>query len=527
MPLPTPTSIRRAADILCMAAFAIWITLPFPLVRPGFTWPDWRPLHTLADRFNLEVATHIGFRDALIRTHNSLCCALLGFSPSVSVVLGKDGWLFYDGHPLVEDASPVRDFRGRHPLPIGQLERLRWAYEDQYLWLREQGIRYLLVLIPSKPMIYPEHMTGSRRPGATTWRQQFTGYLRAHTEVPVLDTTEAILAAKARGPVFLPADSHWSHLGMFAGYTAILEALAAGDPRFSPLPAEAFDVQVATRRGGDLAALMNLEDAYVAQEVRMVPRARPRATLTPLSEDEHAVVVGGTGDPAQPTAVVYRDSFADELLPLLAEHFREVEFVWWRAGGAWRYSDGWQMAGIEEKQPDYVLHILSDRILERPIPYAPRIRHRALEARFTNATRTAYALAADGVSGLRAGRHATVVEDQGGWAVDARGPGARLVLPRLPDLDTHLPILRIAIRPPRHSILQLIEPAPPERFWRSEQERSLSRDALEQGTNVHYIPVVDPEVRQPLQLDLGPVAGRYRIVDLEIRCYPRDAPPGP
>ena len=510
--------------MLFVAMFGLWVVLPFPPARPGFVWPDWRPADTFTRRFNQEVATHIGFRDFLIRAHNELCCSLLGFAPSASVVLGKGGWLFYDGHPSIEDASPVRDFKGAHPLPVGQLERLRWAYQDQHEWLRNQGIRYLLVLLPSKPAVYPEHMPFRPLPGAVSWRRQLIDHLRAHTEVPVLDTTEAIIAAKSQGPVFYPADSHWSPLGMFAGYTAIMQALAAEDPRLSPLPMEAFETVVSMRRGGDLAALLKLEDRYVGPEIRWAPRGRIRAVLARSSDDAHATVTGGTGDPSQPTAMVYRDSFADELLPLLAEHFGRVEFVWWRAGGAWRYGDGWQMPGVEETQPDYVLHILADRILERPVPYAPRIRRWALEERFAAATRVAYAPAAGDPGGLRVGRHAALGEGEGAWVVEAREPGARIVLPRLPDLQSWLPILRIEIRPPRHSFLALVEPAPTERFWRTEQERRLSRDALERGRNVHYIPIVDPEIRQPLELDLGPVSGAYLIYSLEIRYYPRYAP---
>jgi hypothetical protein len=64
-------------------------------------------------------------------------------------------------------------------------------------------------------------------------------------------------------------------------------------------------------------------------------------------------------DPSRPVAIVFRDSFATALIPLLAEHFRQSTWLWTRTADP---------AEIETANPDYVIYEISERYLMASIP---------------------------------------------------------------------------------------------------------------------------------------------------------------
>jgi hypothetical protein len=64
----------------------------------------------------------------------------------------------------------------------------------------------------------------------------------------------------------------------------------------------------------------------------------------------------GTGDPSQPRAVVFRDSFANALIPFLSESFDRVLYVW---------QPDVHARVVEIEQPDVVIHEIAERFLSR------------------------------------------------------------------------------------------------------------------------------------------------------------------
>ena len=88
----------------------------------------WRPadLEKFASELKPYLRDNFGFRPALIHWHHLLKARLLGASSSPKVILGKDGWLFYNGEQVVEDYSCVS------PYGKEELDRLQRAFEQEH-----------------------------------------------------------------------------------------------------------------------------------------------------------------------------------------------------------------------------------------------------------------------------------------------------------------------------------------------------------------------------------------------------------
>jgi hypothetical protein len=80
-------------------------------------------------------------------------------------------------------------------------------------------------------------------------------------------------------------------------------------------------------------------------------------------------VVTGTGDPDQPTAVVFRDSFATALIPFLSNHFERVVY---------QLNPDIDPRLIAREVPDVVIHqIWAGRVYGREWGPSPSQRWRA------------------------------------------------------------------------------------------------------------------------------------------------------
>ena len=221
------------------------------------------------------------------------------------VYLGREGWLFY--RPDVDyvagagflDPAVLRE-RGRgsgiHPDPLPALVRFR---ED----LAARGIRLLVVPVPVKPVIEPEHLSVRRRangnPPQNPSFPQFLKELRQNG-IDALDITPVLAADKAAGgpPCFLKTDTHWSPrtVERAAELVAAQTRLVPGarDSAFRRGPSKI------VTNAGDLAVMLRLP---------------PRSTLFPKETVEIHPVTEAGGAPCRndPSAeiLVLGDSFTN------------------------------------------------------------------------------------------------------------------------------------------------------------------------------------------------------------------------
>ena len=221
------------------------------------------------------------------------------------VYLGRDGWLFYRpdvdyvAGPGFLDPAVLRE-RGKgsgiHPDPLPVLVRFRAD-------LAARGIQLLVVPVPVKPVIEPEHLSTRRHTnGNPPQNPSFPRFLEdlRRNGIDALDITPVLAADKAADgiPCFLKTDTHWFPRTV----ERAAELVAAGTRIVPGAPDSNF------RRGpskkvtntGDLAVMLRLP---------------PRSTLFPRETVEIHPVTEAGGSPwrADPAAeiLVLGDSFTN------------------------------------------------------------------------------------------------------------------------------------------------------------------------------------------------------------------------
>ena len=282
-------------------------------------------------------------------------------------MIGRDGWLFFRG----EDGKAIdRDYRGVLPYPADEPLRIAAEFKRRHDYVSALGIPYVVMIVPDKATIYPEYLPSWLTKVAPQTRlDRLYAALAAYPEITVLDLRPALAAAKVRERTYFKTDSHWNLVGATIGYEALAAVLKAKVPGFPAAPPERPPyVAGVDFYSGDLARMIGSRHAYREEDIAPIWKvlvnvdghcAKPvSAPANPPGADPE-ILIHVCDRPELPVALVYRDSMADALIPLLSENFRRVVYV----------TRPFERALVEHEHPDVVIEELVERNLHGRIAF--------------------------------------------------------------------------------------------------------------------------------------------------------------
>jgi alginate O-acetyltransferase complex protein AlgJ len=293
----------------------------FPHLTAG-----WSGLTGFASGFASWFTDHFAFRKDMVRWFGETRYFALGVSPTSSVVLGKDDFLFFAADESLDDYANVRAFDEK------ELTTWRESIVKTRDWCERHGIAYVFVAVPDKYEIYPEEFPETVQQLSPVPRiAQLYGAV-SDTRVAV-DVRPELMHAKTEERIYYLTDTHWNDRGAFAAYQPIIRALNAQNPAVGePWQRSDFDAPSEQIDGQDLAGMMGLTHVLHEDALPLVPRRPRRARVIEPKDVNPRESIGRlvTEIPGsnQPRAVIFRDSFANALVPFLSEHFSRAVYLW-------------------------------------------------------------------------------------------------------------------------------------------------------------------------------------------------------
>jgi len=332
--------------------------------RRASQWPPVSRLKSPAKfgaEFSQAFADRFGMRSALIVLQHWALVDVFGVSPVWNVMIGRDGWLIWLG----EDGQSLdRHYRGVRAVPDVEADAYVAEVKRRNEYLRARGIAYLTVIVPEKFTIYPEYLP--------TWVAQApTPSLLARTmdrlakdgTVPYVDLRPLLREAKGTTgpePLYYLTDTHWNLAGAGVGYMAIMrkvqELLPGRIPSIAP-PVRPSYVPGRDFYWGDLARVMGIPFRYLETDYLPLGRVRRdpgsvglRARL--MTPDRDAFKIYGQPASNLPRLLMYRDSMAIALMPMISENFSSSVYV---------NASALDKQQVADQHPDIVI----DEIIER------------------------------------------------------------------------------------------------------------------------------------------------------------------
>jgi alginate O-acetyltransferase complex protein AlgJ len=516
---------RRRSDVAIVALFVAALAAPHVdhLVRDDAARGPFRELRKAATRPKLALDVEslmrfpaayesywndaFGLRDLLLRLNGALDVFAFGISPSDAFVLGEDHWIF------VASENAIEGWRGAAPFAAGELAAWRAELEQRRAICEQHGARYLYVVAPDKTSIYPERLPKRFAPIGPSRLDQWLGYLRAESDVDILDLRPALRDAASHDRdgdhVYFELGSHWRTRGTLAACRAIFDHLRPAFDLKAPIDLEDHVLQPTSLHVDDVSRQLYVDGLLTQDPTWRVPRAPGRfETISRVGIPRRLTTRGP--DPAAPSAIVFHDSFGPYVEPYLAEAFSRLLMAW---------DGGFDPESIAAERPDLVIEIYVERALNRPIErVAAKAGAGTPASEFEAARDVRYRLDLEqGISPLVPLYGATVrVERDAGsafLAIDSRGALDALALPELAPLDTGRLWVRIDVEAPRDTRLAIYYQRADEGY---REEQRVTAD-LTAGRSVVHLPL-DAPLAGALLLSPGRAPGRYAIRALEIRA---------
>ena len=341
--------------ILMGAAFVApkWVRPPAiqenRILAPRPAWPkragELEAFRKAADTY---VADRFPARPHLIGLLNRVRM-LVGVSGSNRVIIGRDGWLFFD------DDSHLGSVRADPPMDGPEIRSWLMVLAGRTEALRARGIPYLVVAAPVKEAVYPQFGPAwFKGPSETRATLLLPKLVREADVGEVLYLYPPIAEATRRGAkTYSRHDTHWTGYGAYAGYVAIMQKLHGMGLTEGPKPLSDFTMIPAGAgpQPRDLALMLGVA-SFVQIDFPHIdnPTAVGRMRTTYLGDkrDWTAPQVIDTGEVGKPVLLMTRDSFSNELLPMLLPHFSRIIL-------AHNQDGSWRPDLIDRFKPDIVI----------------------------------------------------------------------------------------------------------------------------------------------------------------------------
>lgn len=314
-----------------------------------------KSLYILPDLYNHYIEEHYSLRNFFFFINSVLHTKILQESAVPDkVILGKKGWFFYN------ETTTVNDFRRLSIIDSNEVKNVLSILISRLRWLKSRNIKYYILVPPNKERIYPHFMPDAffkvDRYGHNRL-DYYKNLVSNYTDAVIIDPTEALQQGANKKDVFYSTDTHWNLYGGFIGYHCLMNAIRKDFPQLIIPKEDDFIVLEDFRSEGDLSSMLALQDVYRRKEYSFVFKdtskhlviARPMEIISSFNNQ--------TIDSSQLKLVMFRDSYANYLIPFLNLHFKRAVYIW-------NYE--FMPEVIESEHPDVVIF----ESLERFISYA-------------------------------------------------------------------------------------------------------------------------------------------------------------
>ncbi|MDR3238826.1 MAG: hypothetical protein LBT44_01895 [Clostridiales bacterium] len=329
-----------------------------PVAAPEFISEDGAVNWNFLSDFAAFINKCFAFRLELIHLNSALSAAFFDVSQADDVILGAEGWLYYE--------ETIDDFLRKNVLSDEKIARISQTLARIEWNCAREGIQFLFVIAPNKNSIYPEYMPDlGPKHGAENNREKLLKRLQTDgvSHVDLFAVFNAYREeAKARQSeiaqnstasswapdlIYYRLDTHWNKLGADLANAAILRALGREE---EPFARRGVLYNIPREGNSDLYQMLYPKGREKELDVEFA-RAFTFMYDEPIS-DPGSMTIQTACENKPGSALVFRDSFGNALYPFLAESFGKAVF-------SRRTPYALELA--EEYQADTLLIVMAER----------------------------------------------------------------------------------------------------------------------------------------------------------------------
>lgn len=254
---------------------------------------------------------HFAFRPLAITADANIQASVFTVSNNDSVVVGKDGWLYY--------SSTLDNYLGKNVFSDRKTSSIVHNLEMLQSFSKSRDANFIFTVAPNKNTLYPKHMPYyfSQKVSSESNRKKISEAL-AKSEVNYCDLFS--LFESKNETLYFARDSHWNNKGALMVYDSVLTQLGKSHDDYSTV--ESVRKKDFT---GDLAKM--LYPAGSQPEYNNYYGAEERYSYTTDTKSVEDAMIKTKNEDASESLYMYRDSFGNSLLPFFASAYNTATFT--------------------------------------------------------------------------------------------------------------------------------------------------------------------------------------------------------
>ena len=308
------------------------------------TYPDYRTMAIFPffKEYEKYYNDNFGLRDQMVTGISYFKFKYLNTSAmsSTSVSVGKDKWLF----PTAYIYSFLFEYFTEE-----EMDTIRKRIEERAIWLADKGIKYYLVIPPTKARIYPEYLPNlyKNKPRLSIIDQLIEA-TKGIENIVLIDLEEILRNNKKPENPFLyhKYDTHWNKVGAYFAYRQIIKVIGKDFPSIKPNYIKDYNITKGDWFEADLLRNLAIGDLIPREEYYFDLKSgskvcddKPRPYL-PTAMFKKSIVSN------ELNVILFGDSYSMALRPFVAENFKTSVFLW---------TNDFLIDAIEQEKPDLII----------------------------------------------------------------------------------------------------------------------------------------------------------------------------
>ncbi|MFZ4632089.1 MAG: alginate O-acetyltransferase AlgX-related protein [Patescibacteria group bacterium] len=300
----------------------------FPRLELLYSINNW---HNYLKSVQLFFEDNYGFRSTMINANLLLNLKYFNINLIEDVVIGKDGWLFYDSR--VKGDIGFSSFYGKSLYNKNELAIIKKNLLNLKNKLKEKNIGLVLVMAANKESIYSEYLPDNilSKRGVTSKADQIN-QISKEIGLIYVDTRPLLLAAKKDyvQPLYYKGDTHWNDLSGFLVSNRIMNIISAYRHEINPvneiIKPEIIKMSVPTTVvWPDLARMINFYN--YKNEYNFVPNINKNVFVNTIASPVSCGYKTSLNKNATGKIVLFGDSFSAAIVQYLSESVYQGFYV--------------------------------------------------------------------------------------------------------------------------------------------------------------------------------------------------------
>lgn len=260
-------------------------------------------------QFDTWISEHMGFRTLLVNANAAIKANIFGESAESTIVLGKDGWLFY--------AATIDDYCNVQTLSDRNVQNIATTLKMMQTYCEEKGMDFVFTVAPNKNTLYGDNMP------SRYIQLDADGNLEAlvkELEKARVNYADLVKAFNAEGRVlYQNRDSHWTYEGGMLAYRTIVGRLKS--------PKNTFEGLTFTAKNDWNADLVDMIFPGAADDdLQMYPNIEYTFSTKKKVTSDEVLTIDSTSANGSGNLLMFRDSFGNTTWRYFAEAFEKAEF---------------------------------------------------------------------------------------------------------------------------------------------------------------------------------------------------------